>query len=100
MHKKVTQRVGWVENPNKPAGRLKPWFDNPSYSVIARGFVSLFLAFHYRIMRVPLGYDIAANCRIALSDGQLVGQLLRLGKIDAALVNGAAGNRAGNTLQL
>ena len=47
MYKKVTQRVGWVENPTSPQAVLNLGFINPTYSVIVRGFVSLFLAFHY-----------------------------------------------------
>ena len=45
MHKKVTQRVGWVENPTSPQAVCNVGFINPTYAVIEHSFVSLFLAF-------------------------------------------------------
>ena len=47
MHKKVIRRVGWVANPTNPQAVRNVRFDNSTYSVTVRDFVSLFLAFHY-----------------------------------------------------
>ena len=54
MHKKGIRQVGWVENPTNLQAVLNVGFINPTYAVVTWRSVSLFYAFHYIFLHMPV----------------------------------------------